>query len=658
MMEKNKRNQENEENLLILENTPLDNYVKECFEKKDQLEEGENMGNWFEHFEENKGFISPSSTSPSDAEEKVQSIQMEGNWDHFCESFSPTRIVEDDLLDSNLQMKDKSKHFLSDLFGSFNGRDRIHHFISSISIRMRQIQPADDVNDKYLKDAILRTNLIHQQDSPFLYNQQFEEEEDNSPEDEKKEYISVLTWIGVLSSLLVSLFALFQQSFVILSPTFLFCGWVLFQEWRKWKAKRRRRQNTSFISEFAELSLELDELIQKCIRIVQETELLSRGYKISSFLAPVSHIEQQFREKKSTRLRFVLVSVLDKISLQFVKWDKEGRIREWKREDDSVKRIKDNFSVYCFIRSRFLSSIILDEDSLHRQNMLGILPDQIKIIREAIITIRKVLNRREITVESSLPKSHSRPPKPQRSFFDRTKAFKQHLDGIISRIQLCEQLMLDLEPFINIDDKEVEGEEDLIVHFNKVKMDLDSSFQYWDQASWSLMRVLSGAGTLDPSEKWRSLVENTNKRKGDTEDKCQPLDVEEEANRKRAEWDVPEENLEADTEPIDDDDVIEDKIAEAPQFVPSLLSVLLKDQHEHGAHSEQAHSQRQVPQMKNQKLKEERIQERKRRNQKNEEESQQFLKNLSTAPGEEKDFNEKGILDELKDVIYFKQINK
>ncbi|RDL34516.1 Uncharacterized protein BP5553_07644 [Venustampulla echinocandica] len=78
---------------------------------------------------------------------------------------------------------------------------------------------------------------------------------------------------------------------------------VLFAYMRRQWLQYLRHQILSRISEFVTKSQELDAAVGGALSLVQEVELVSRGYRISSPLPPVSRLDERSQTRRCARLR-------------------------------------------------------------------------------------------------------------------------------------------------------------------------------------------------------------------------------------------------------------------------------------------------------------------------------------------------------------------
>ncbi|KAJ6789818.1 hypothetical protein PWT90_04509 [Aphanocladium album] len=85
---------------------------------------------------------------------------------------------------------------------------------------------------------------------------------------------------------------------------------------RQW-LRYRREQSLSELSGFILNSHEFDSAVEATLALVQEVELVSRGYRISAPLPPVSRIEDRSQSRKCVRLRKVLKTRLAEVLQQY-----------------------------------------------------------------------------------------------------------------------------------------------------------------------------------------------------------------------------------------------------------------------------------------------------------------------------------------------------
>ncbi|TQS32677.1 hypothetical protein Golomagni_07003, partial [Golovinomyces magnicellulatus] len=74
---------------------------------------------------------------------------------------------------------------------------------------------------------------------------------------------------------------------------------------RQW-LKYRRQQSLAEVGQFVATSYDFDSAIEAILALVQEVELVSRGYRISTPLPPISRLEDRTQNRKCVRLRKAL----------------------------------------------------------------------------------------------------------------------------------------------------------------------------------------------------------------------------------------------------------------------------------------------------------------------------------------------------------------
>ncbi|KAM3444809.1 hypothetical protein NHJ13734_000999 [Beauveria thailandica] len=85
---------------------------------------------------------------------------------------------------------------------------------------------------------------------------------------------------------------------------------------RQW-LRYRRDQSLSELSGFIINSHEFDSAVEATLALVQEVELVSRGYRITAPLPPVSRLEDRSQSRKCVRLRKVLKARLAEVLQQY-----------------------------------------------------------------------------------------------------------------------------------------------------------------------------------------------------------------------------------------------------------------------------------------------------------------------------------------------------
>ena len=131
---------------------------------------------------------------------------------------------------------------------------------------------------------------------------------------------SILTSEGIVASILAALAVAVILSWVfgssqayvtrkrlillvVLLATSAFLGQVYIR--RQW-LRYRREQSMSELVNFVSISHEFDSATEATLSLVQEVELVSRGFRVSAPLPPISRIEDRSQSRKCVRLRKAL----------------------------------------------------------------------------------------------------------------------------------------------------------------------------------------------------------------------------------------------------------------------------------------------------------------------------------------------------------------
>ncbi|KNC97482.1 uncharacterized protein SPPG_09466 [Spizellomyces punctatus DAOM BR117] len=89
--------------------------------------------------------------------------------------------------------------------------------------------------------------------------------------------------------------------------------WATRSQWARTRLGLLHRSCLSTLRSFLQSSHELDKILRKAIRYVQEVELVSRGYRLAPALSPITRIEQSSKSKRCIALRTMIRHVIDDI---------------------------------------------------------------------------------------------------------------------------------------------------------------------------------------------------------------------------------------------------------------------------------------------------------------------------------------------------------
>ncbi|KAG4026216.1 hypothetical protein MFRU_043g00210 [Monilinia fructicola] len=92
----------------------------------------------------------------------------------------------------------------------------------------------------------------------------------------------------------------------ILSTTIILSGVILYTYVRRQWLQYLRQQSIVEASQFVHKAQEFDAVAAGALTLVQEVELVSRGYRLSTPLPPVSRLEDRSQTRRCTRLRKIL----------------------------------------------------------------------------------------------------------------------------------------------------------------------------------------------------------------------------------------------------------------------------------------------------------------------------------------------------------------
>ncbi|OAA73476.1 Proliferating cell nuclear antigen, PCNA [Cordyceps fumosorosea ARSEF 2679] len=134
----------------------------------------------------------------------------------------------------------------------------------------------------------------------------------------------------------------------------------------------RREQSLSELSGFIINSHEFDSVVEATLALVQEVELVSRGYRISAPLPPVSRIEDRSQSRKCIRLRRVLkTSMAEVLEL----YDRLATLIQGFSEQTELEKYYDMYDISDFdiqdARQGFTEAEFEDSESLRTLKILA-----------------------------------------------------------------------------------------------------------------------------------------------------------------------------------------------------------------------------------------------------------------------------------------------
>ncbi|TQV96794.1 proliferating cell nuclear antigen (PCNA) [Cordyceps javanica] len=134
----------------------------------------------------------------------------------------------------------------------------------------------------------------------------------------------------------------------------------------------RREQSLSELSGFIVNSHEFDSVVEATLALVQEVELVSRGYRISAPLPPVSRIEDRSQSRKCLRLRKALRIGLAEMLQQY---DRLATLIQGFSEQTELEKYYDMYDISDFdiqdARQGYSENEFEDSESLRTLKILA-----------------------------------------------------------------------------------------------------------------------------------------------------------------------------------------------------------------------------------------------------------------------------------------------
>ncbi|ORX62073.1 hypothetical protein DM01DRAFT_1331539 [Hesseltinella vesiculosa] len=148
----------------------------------------------------------------------------------------------------------------------------------------------------------------------------------------------------------------------------------IFRHLRRSSVRRLFNHTLAQLQAFLEASQQLDNKIHRTLLTIQEIELVSRGYRLSAPLSPISRIEQSSKSRRCTKLRSHLARLLRRAFIDYE--DTIINIMDHVHKP-SLSRLYDMYSIHSLAT---LSSASLPDDHDNHQDHSDITLDYLKTL--------------------------------------------------------------------------------------------------------------------------------------------------------------------------------------------------------------------------------------------------------------------------------------
>ena len=99
----------------------------------------------------------------------------------------------------------------------------------------------------------------------------------------------------------------------------LLSGLILFyQYFRRQRLHNLRGRAIEIANSYVSVSKSFDAVISSTIALVQEVELISRGYRLSNPLPPITRLENNSQKRRCSRLRLSVIGAIDTLSKPYI----------------------------------------------------------------------------------------------------------------------------------------------------------------------------------------------------------------------------------------------------------------------------------------------------------------------------------------------------
>jgi hypothetical protein len=271
------------------------------------------------------------------------------------------------------------------------------------------------------------------------------------------------------------------------------------------EGKAEHYKNISRIEEFIDYSIKFDKLVKRVVITIAEVELVSRGYKLSYPLSPITRLEQNAKQRKCQMLRKQLAESLlcfdakYKVIMDSLSIDVE--LENINEDSNSLAYLKHIRSRVHVMRTQFLESFIsvCKHEPLRARDFLTLLVQISDSLREEQSAIEKTLQRElYISNDLNLPQVKKHKETLENQFVLSINNLQTQLQSIIARINLCKQdlSLYNIEKHSEDVDNtrsnvDLQNEmNELLKHFSRIKSELEESIKNWESSNSLLIKLI------------------------------------------------------------------------------------------------------------------------------------------------------------------------
>ncbi|KAI8599482.1 Mysoin-binding motif of peroxisomes-domain-containing protein [Dissophora ornata] len=286
----------------------------------------------------------------------------------------------------------------------------------------------------------------------------------------------------------------------------------------------------------------LDAKVNRAIMVIQEIELVSRGYRLSTPLAPISRIEQASKTRRCNMVRAQLVAALAKSGALFQRSTETLQSHiDHKRlstlldmynitpsprpsspvapEMTSLERLRKNFQRMHGHRREFLCELLsIRRKSRKGRQGLNALKDYDQnwtvvrdVLQEGVAGIESLVDELSKVLDSELCKIdiqddsnvNSAQDKQIRPFVHRIALLEQHIRGVQAKLFICNE---DIRETVQQESADVEKRRLLELQFDSISQDISMMASEWQHGKTALTQIFEPSVARAILEEQASLL--------------------------------------------------------------------------------------------------------------------------------------------------------
>ncbi|KAG9250023.1 Mysoin-binding motif of peroxisomes-domain-containing protein [Emericellopsis atlantica] len=287
---------------------------------------------------------------------------------------------------------------------------------------------------------------------------------------------------------------------------------------RQW-LRYRREQSLAEVAAFVAASQELDGVVGSALSLIQDVGLVSRGYRISAPLPPVSRIEDKVQDRKCARLRKALRSTIADVLKTYIQvstvvrgfaeqtnlekyldiyeisdFDISDANRGFDEEEfddpESLRTLKIAASRFHIIRKVFLCSLLaLDangesSDLMRWTTAVEALRSLNDSTKASMVKLRDLLHEEESFPPPSAPKTPLTPGRERwRSQLHKLNSLGSGIRGLGAKLQLLRE---ESDRALNDSQDLTELAPHLLTQYESIGSDLKELMAVWEEGKAAL----------------------------------------------------------------------------------------------------------------------------------------------------------------------------